>query len=368
MIPNIEERLQRNIDFWEGKDQDRPLCVMRLGEVFFSREFKANLPYMQGKSTPITPQEIHVDEYLPDYERMYNDLCEVDMDGIFSADPMTGFPWMEGAFGAEINGTPQAFVSHKVLDDVEDLEGLTFDKNNAWSQKYLEFCEKITAMADGRFTVGQPILRGVTDTVGSLIGQSELIWATMEEHDIMKASFDTVVKAQRWLIDEMYKRIKPFHGGYCFGFYHVWAPEKVIWYQEDLSALLSPVQYDEYLFDTANAYIEGYNYSLVHLHPASFFNLDRMIKVPNLKAIQVNKDVGGPTVREMVPQLRKIIESGKSVLIGLGKLNQDDIDAAFDCLPPYRVCLNLMADDVKEAQEIMAYVAKREKERRGIIK
>ena len=71
----------------------------------------------------------------------------------------------------------------------------------------------------------------------------------------------------------------------------------------------------------------GYDYTLVHLHPASFFNLDQMVKVDKLKVIQVNKDVGGPTVREMVPQLLKIIESGKSVLIGLAKLNQDDIDA-----------------------------------------
>ena len=109
----------------------------------------------------------------------------------------------------------------------------------------------------------------------------------------------------------------------------------------------------------------GYDYTLVHLHPASFFNLDQMVKVDKLKVIQVNKDVGGATVREMVPQLLKIIESGKSVLIGLAKLNQDDIDAAFDCLPSHSVGLNLMADDLNEAKEIMAYVEKKTKQRKG---
>ena len=359
---DIEERKQRNIDFWEGNHQDRPLCIMRLGEVFFSREFKANHDLLV-KEKVITPDMIDVKSYLPDYERMYQELSEVDMDGFFSADPMTGFPWNEGAFGAKICGTPQSFVSHPVLSDVEELEDLTFDPQNPWYQKFLEFAEATSKLGAGRFTAGEPILRGVTDTIGSLIGQTELIWATMEEHDLMVKSFNTVVKAQRWLIDEMYKRIDPIYGGYCCGFYHVWAPGKIMWFQEDLSALLSPHQYEEYLYDTSNAFLEGYDYTLVHLHPASFFNLDQMVKVDKLKVIQVNKDVGGPTVREMVPQLLKIIESGKSVLIGLAKLNQDDIDAAFDCLPSHSVGLNLMADDLNEAKEIMAYIDKKTKER-----
>lgn len=362
MIPTIEERLQRHMDFWEGKDQKRPLCIVRLGKVFFSKEFEATKKIIE-KGHIVTTDQIDVDSFLPDYERMYQELCQVDMDGIFSADPCTGFPWMEGAMGAQVQGSGVSFVSHKTLDDVEDLENLKFDPNNAWMQKYLEFVEKLEKLGNGRFSVGQPILRGVTDTIGSLIGQTELIYAVMEEPELMKRSFDTIVKAQRWLINEQYKRIKPFHGGYNFGFYHIWAPGKVIWYQEDLCALLSPSHYDEYLFETSSKYIEGYDYSLVHLHPTSFFCLDHMLKLKNLSVVQVNKDVGGPTVREMIPQFRKIIESGKKVAIGLARLNEDDIDAIFDCLPPHSVAVNLMADDIDDAHQIMDYVNEKSKKR-----
>ena len=363
MIPSVEERKQRNIDFWEGNHQERPLSVMRLGEVFFSREFEAAKPYLV-KGTKMSPDMIDVKAYLPDYERMYQDLQQVDMDGFFSADPMTGIPWMEGSFGADIYGTPQSFVSHKVLDDVEQLTDLTFDPENPWTKKYFEFCEEIAKAGEGRYTSGEPIMRGVTDTIGSLIGQQELIWAMMEEHEIMEKAFDTVVNAQRYIIDEMYKRVKPLHGGYSCGFYHLWAPGKIMWYQEDLAALLGPAQYGEYLFKTSNEYVEGYDYSLVHLHPASFFNLDQMLKVENLKCIQINKDVGGPTVREMVPQFKKVLDAGKRLVIGMAKLNFDDIDAVYECLPADSIALCMLADDIKEANEIMDHVNMRARQRK----
>ena len=359
---NLEEKLQRNRDFWEGNYQKRPLCVMRLGKHFFSQEFEATKDIIT-KGHIVTPDQIDVDKYLPDYERMYNDLEQVDHDGVFSADPCTGFPWIEGSFGAEVRGSVVSFVTHKTLEDVEDLEGLTFDPNNPWTRKYLEFVDKLVDFSNGRFPIGEPIFRGVTDTTGSLIGQMEMIYAVMEEPELMRKVFNTIVDGQRYIIDEQHKRMPAFHGGYNFGFYHVWAPGKVMWYQEDLCALLSPSQYDDLLYDTSCRYIEGYDYNLVHLHPTSFFTLDNILRIENLKAVQINKDVGGPTVRQMVPQIMKVLNSGKKVLIGMGKLDRDDIDAVFDCLPPHGVALNMFADNVAEANEIMDYVNLRSRER-----
>ena len=357
MIPAIEERLQRNRDFLEGKELKRPLTVVRLGGVFHSTAFNATKPLI-SKGHIVTPDQIDVDAYLADYERMYQEICQVDMDGIFSADPCTGFPWMEGFLGAQVVGSEVSFVSHPTME-TEDLENLAFDPNNPWALKYLEFVEKLTDLSNGRFPVGQPIMRGVTDTVGSLIGQMDMIYAIMEEPELTKKAFDVVADTQRYIMEEHYKRIQPFHGGYVCGLYHVWGPGKFMWYQEDLCALLSPQQYDDFIYDATCKRLAGYDYSLVHLHPASFFSLDSMLKVKDLDIVQINKDVGGPTVREMIPQFLKVLEAGKKVQIGFAKLNQDDIDAVFDCLPSSNVSLHIVADNVKEAQQIMEYVNSR---------
>lgn len=352
-----EEKIQRHLDFWEGRSQKRPLTIVRLGDWFFSREFAANKPLL-AKGYAVTPDQICVDDYLPDYERMYEDMNRLAIDAFFAAEPCTGFPWMEGIMGAAVYGNENSFITHPVMDDIEQLEHLNFSKeNNPWYQKYLEFVNKLTEVSAGRFPVAQPILRGVTDTVGSLIGQEEFACALILEPELLKHAFDQVVDAQRSLIDDQYSIIKPFHGGYSFGFYHIWAPGKIIWFQEDLAALMSPKHFEEFLYSTSCKYIEGYDYSLVHLHPSAFIHLDVLLSIKGLSAIQINKDVGGPTIRDMVPVCRKVLESGKNLVLGMGRIDTDDIDAIYDCLPRERVALNIIAEKREDAEKLIEYIA-----------
>lgn len=351
------EKIRRHIDFWEGKEQKRPLVSVYLGQVFFSREFEAARDIVK-MGTMVEPGDLDVPSFLADYERMYNERQDLRMEGFYTAEPCTGIPWMEAIMGAAVMGTDNSFVSHGTKS-MEDLEALSFSRNNPWYQKYLEFVEKLTAFSDGRFPVGQPILRGVTDTVGSLIGQQEMVIGTMMEPELMCRAFDVVVDAQRALIEDQYRLTKPFHGGYAFGFYHFWAPGKSIWFQEDLAALLSPSHFEEFLDHTYNRYIEGYDYSMVHLHPTAFFHLDGILKVKNLTAVQMNMDVEGPTVRDMAPQICRVIEHGKKAVIGMGQFTRDDIDALYDCLPSHDVAINIIASTRREADELLDYIDSR---------
>ena len=259
--------------------------------------------------------------------------------------------------GANVIGNENSFITHPVMDDIEQLAELKLDKENPWYQKYIEFSHKLTQFAEGRFPVGQPILRGVTDTVGALVGQTELIYGLIDEPELMAKAFDVVVDAQRELLASQLEVIEPFHGGHSFGFYHLWTPGKVIWYQEDAAALMSPSQYEEFLYHTSSRYIKGYDYSLVHLHPASFFHLDGILSLSELTAVQVNKDTAGPTIRDMVPQCLKILESGKKLVLGMSRMDTDDIDAIYNCLPNTGIELNIIAEDPKEANELLEYMA-----------
>lgn len=354
---SIEEKIAHHLDFWEGREQKYPLTSIRMGEIFFSREFKA-LERLVQKGTALTADMLDVDALLPDYERMFQELEQVSMDGMFSADPCTGIPWMEAIFGCPVEATGVSFVSHPVYSALSEIDGLDYSRQNPWYQKYLEFCVKLTRLADGRFPVGQPILRGVTDVVGSLIGQQNMVLGFFEDEDIMRAAFDTVVRAQRDLIEDHYRVTEPFHGGHNFGFYHVWAPGKVMWFQEDLAALLSPSHFDDYLRKTYNDYIRGYDYSLVHLHPTAFFHLDGICSVEDLTAVQITCDAGGPTMEELIPYCLKVLESGKRLLLGLSRLTKDDIDVVKRRLPRCGVALTILADDQAQAQDILDHIQK----------
>lgn len=259
--------------------------------------------------------------------------------------------------GAKVTGEEGSFFTHPVLEDAEDLEGYEVSlENNPWYDKYLEFVEVLTQHGEGRYSVGEPIMRGVTDTIGSLIGQENLACGVLEEPEIMHEAFGRVVEIQRKLIADSYERIHPFAGGYNFGFYHIWAPDKVMWYQEDLSALLSPNLFEEFLMETSRRYLEGYKYTLMHLHPLSFRHLDNILRIESLRVVQINKDVGGPSVHEMVPQFRKVLEAGKNLAIGMGRIDRDDIDAIMDELPRERVAINVISDTPEEALELIEYM------------
>ena len=129
-----------------------------------------------------------------------------------------------------------------------------------------------------------------------------------------------------------------------------------MWYQEDLSALLAPKHFEEYLLETSRRYLEGYRYTLMHLHPLSFHQLDNILTIDSLRVVQINKDVGGPDVHGMVPQFLKVLEKGKNLAIGMGRVDKNDIDAILNELPRERVAINFICEKPEEALELIEYM------------
>ncbi|MEG1383799.1 MAG: hypothetical protein RSD08_00710 [Oscillospiraceae bacterium] len=352
---SIEEKIKRHLIFWNGEHQSRPLLCMRLGQVFFSKQFKANLPLLE-KNRVLKPEEIIVDDYLADYERMFQELEQLPQDCIFTAEPCTGIPWLEAIFGAVVVGGEDSFFTKPIISDTDDLKKVRFDRENPWFQKYIEFSQKLNLLSAGRFPIGEPILRGVTDTVGSLIGQQDLIYAMMDEPELINEKFEMVANAQRELIKAQYAVTDSFHGGRSFGFYHLWAPGSVMWYQNDLTNLMAPSFYDEFIRKPTDMILEGYDYTMVHLHPISFFHLDGLLSQKNLSAIQVNRESFGYPTEDCIPSCRKIIESGKKLLYGLGPIDEHDIDVLYDGLPHHSTMYNLMAETPARALELFEYI------------
>ena len=352
---STEEKLRRHKAFWAAEKGNKPLVIVRIGDLFLSRRFEAMLPLLE-RGHEITPEQIVVEDFLPDYERMYLEANSVNQDGFFAAEPCTGLPWMEAIFGARVVGESVSVITRPVVGELSNIKGIEDKGKNQWYQKYLEFSAKLTAFAKGRFPVCQPILRGVTDTVGALIGQSEMAYALVDEPEKVKAAFFQIAEALRMLIRDQYKTTISFFGGRSIGFYHIWAPGSVIWYQEDLASLMSPAHYQEYLYQTSCRIVEDYEYSLVHLHPASFLHLDGILQVANLKAVQLNKDLTGPSVEEMLPQCKAVLEGGKNLVLGMGLFTKKDIDVIYEELPHERTALNILADSVEEANEIIGYI------------
>ena len=202
-----------------------------------------------------------------------------------------------------------------------------------------------------------PIMRGPSDMLGALLGQQEMVLALMEaDPKVMQRLIERLTRAFLSVIDAQCRLTPSFYRGSALGFYHIWTPGKAIWFQDDLSAILSPKLYRQFFLESARLILAGHDFNAVHLHPASFFILDELLTLENLKVVEVNKDIIGPDVKEMLPVLAKIMETRGLIL--WGDLTVEDLEIVKGNLPCRGLALHVVAPTVKEAEARLQYIRK----------
>jgi hypothetical protein len=360
---NLEERLALHRAFWERKGQARPVASFRVGDFFFARHFRGGLPLLQPGRI-IQPHDVDAASFAADYERLYAESEAIGQDGFYTAEPYTGLPWMEAMLGCQVRAGAESFTSVPYLRSAAAGEGLAIGPDNPWLRKYLELTVALVKQADGRFTVGQPIMRGPTDMVGALLGQTEMVYALADEPRALARLAMTVTDAFLGVLEAQRALVPPFHGGSALGFYHVWTPGRSGWFQDDLSALLSPRAYRDVFLPCAQAICSRLQNTAVHLHSSSFFVLDDLLAIDRLLAVEVNADVGGPDVAAMMPTLARIMERKRLIL--WGDLTPADLALVRRRLPVDGLALFIAAPTMEQAIERNLIVQEWQRACRGL--
>ncbi|GHV91105.1 hypothetical protein AGMMS50268_16080 [Spirochaetia bacterium] len=354
-MPKTNEfRIEEHKKFWRHEKTEGLLAGFRIGDYFFATHYQAAKPLLVN-GQKISPDMIDVDSFLEDYEKQFQLVDRLDQTAFWTAEPYTGIPWMEAFWGSEIIAGEYSCVAHHFVKGPEELESLRFSMDNPWVEKYFEFVKKLNTLSAGRFPVGEPIMRGQGDTTGALMGQTELILAMYEEPEMVKAFLERMVDSFLAINEEMHRLNGDFLGGSGMGFYHLWAPGKCVWFQEDICALLSPDLYREFFLENERRICSVYDYSLTHQHPSAFYNLDNLLSNEGLKVVEINKDAGGPGIREMLPQFKKVLDKGKKLQVW-GDLDEEEIKIVYDNLPPEGICFNLIEKDIETAQRVSDYL------------
>ncbi len=265
---NVKQRIDIHNDFWEGSVLDAIPVSFRLGDYFFADKFSAAMDLLKP-GLSIEPHMICVDDYMEDYERMYDEIQSIGQTGFWTAEPYVGIPWMEAIAGCSVWGGERSITSEPVGSEGICTEALNLSVN-PWFHKYMEFVHKLHTLSKGRFPVGQSILRGIADLLGAVLGQSWMIYEMVDCPQRIEVLAETFTKLLLEVIQKQHAAVCPFEGGYALGFYHVWAPDKCLWFQDDLAALMSPDMYRNFLQPLNGSIASSCPYSMVHVHPVSF--------------------------------------------------------------------------------------------------
>ncbi len=352
---DVGRKIELQKAFWLHANE-RPVIQLRVGSIFPTDCFSVSEKLLSvGKN--ITPDMLNVEEFLPDYERMYNVSENISCnDSFWAAEPYAAIPWIEAMLGCRIFPGNNSFVSEPCIAAPNELGKARIDFDGVWVKKYCEFLTQLKKLSGGRFPVAQSsILRGLLDCLGAVLGQTQMIFALYDNPVEVETFVNILCDDFISLIKLQYEYINPFYGG---SIADIWAPDKyMMHYQDDLTAIASPWAFERYLKTCHDKICSEFNYSYFHIHPASFMILDNLLSIENLGVVQTQKDVGGPSVDEMLPYLTRILKKKK--LFFSGSFSFVELDNILEILPAAGLFLHISTDTLEDASVVSEYIKKK---------
>jgi hypothetical protein len=344
----LTERLDR-LSKWWLRENDRPLIGFHTGQ-YFPLKMYANGTRRLPDGL-VQPEDIVVADYLEDADRLFHWHEEAGGDMIWSSSPFWGIPWMEAALGCQViadhfQGCSRALPPPGFADNPQIPK---FSESNPWVAKMLEFIPALERQSAGRYPVGAPLLRGPSDCLSALYGGDSFIYRMLDAPGEIRGVMEQITEFWIALGQCLLNRLPLFHGGTNGLIYGIWSPGKMIWLQEDASALLSPALYEKFIYPADCRIACAFERVIVHLHPSRFLPVEYLART-EVGAFELSRDSFGPSAEAHYPQLKKLIDARP--LLVYGAATAEDVEFMLTRLPHRGLAISLPVESAAEAEAI----------------
>lgn len=310
-----------------------------------------------GVGATISPDQIQPETFLPHIENWYRCETELVSDVIQPFTPAFGMPWVEAIAGCPVVAHPGSLWAAAHLDSYDDRPPIHFDPTNPWLRKLIEFTQAMVQFADGRFAIALPQMRGPLDTLAAMRTPNQMSLDMIDCPDQVFKILGELTDLWIGIAEAILKMIPSFHGGYCTRM-KMWAPGEAITPQNDISTLISPKMYEEFVLPWDRKIISHFPYHSFHMHGTEYRHIDSLLKLEELTAIELTLEhtIGGPSLDVVIPVVRRILEEKPLLLCAL------DIETAEWCLnelPSAGLCVLIGINDYDVAPEYDQWLKKR---------
>jgi len=333
--------------FWAREETDRPLLTAWVGS------YEVPTLYQKGLSqTPegeITPADIDCEAFREDYEKLFENHRELDIDVPWAGFPLLVVPWVESITGCPLYHKGGNFRAEHWLDTYERLDELTI--NQDWLDKLVGFTRWLVELSGGRFPVALCLMRGPADLLAALRGAERSVYDLIDHPEQVGRALQTLTDIWIQVAHAQLEHIPTFAGGYCFGVQNLWSPTPGGWFQDDAIAYWSPRYYRRHVISSETRLAHSMEATGIHLHPASLFTVDDLIEIPDLDVIEINLDDVGPRIPDMIPRFRQILEN--KPLFVWGAFTREDLVVMKENLPIGGLALQLMGETPEEVQAMI---------------
>ncbi|HIE18584.1 TPA: hypothetical protein EYP75_02555 [Candidatus Bathyarchaeota archaeon] len=249
--------------------------------------------------------------------------------------------WTQAFIGCPIRVSSGKIWAEPFIEDVEKIDSyLKVDEK--WLEKFLEFTSALIALSQGFLPVVQPLFRGPIDMAASALSPDRLCIAIYKHPDLLKRFLSFCAEVFIDALRAQLRLLPKFENGYsCI--YGIWAPKPICRTQADYSVLISPEIYKKIFLPYDLEIIKTFEYTIFHLHSANIHIAEKLLEIPELKAIQISIDypakVFSPPIEKLLPIFKKIQE--KKPLIVTGPMTKRESQLIRRELSPHGLALSL---------------------------
>jgi len=257
-------------------------------------------------------------------------------------------------YGARYQYTLETIWYFPIINDWEE-DPLFFNKDNEFLRKQFDIATFLSNQGKGKFFVSMPDNCGTLDALAHLRGTDNLLIDMILNKEQLKKAIHLVNKGWENISERFFKiTSKCNHGGSSNGWMNTWAPGRHAQMQCDLSVMISPEQFKEFVIPELEEQMEWIEYPVYHLDGKEQINhLDSLLGLKKLKMIQWTNVEGQEPPVTFLPALERIQNAGKALIVFTPI---EDVPKLLAELSSKGLYLITTASSQNEAEELIKYV------------
>lgn len=236
-----------------------------------------------------------------------------------------------------------------------EKDQLEFDPDSPLYTKTLELARYFADEGKGEFIISMPDIGGYIDALSHLRGPENVLIDMVEEKEMLHDACDKIREVWHTTNEQVYQIVKGNNEGGCsVGWLDTWAPGRHTQAQCDLSCMISPQAFSEFIVPEIESQASWSDYLLYHLDGfEQIRHLEMLLSIKKLSAIQWTCVEGQPSPLEFIPVLRRIQDAGKGLVIAI---KPEELEPLMQQLSSKGLYLILRADSAEEADKMVECV------------
>lgn len=349
---NWEKIKKRMLLLWEKEILDRP-CVA----VSCLKDSKN--PYTSRK--PQNAKELELSYTDPEWilERSLDTFEKTYYGG--DALPIIFPYWGCGGhakyLGAKPNYAPDTIWIDPVFEKYEDFN-FRLDKQNPALQTELKTLKYLAEVGKGKFFVAPPDNCGSYDALSQMRGGEDFITDLIDEPESVKSCANKMVDVLIESGDMIFDVLRDNNdGGSVHSWMNTWCPGKHMQLQCDLSVMISPEMYKDFIVEELERSCQWLDRAIYHFDGIEQIrHIDLITSVKKLSMVQWTQVSGQPDMTQRMDALLKIQNAGKGLVLLPYK---HQLNALLNNLSLEGVMLIVQdAANRQEADEIVDFISK----------